>query len=310
MRILNLQSREATTVTEHTVVALGFFDGVHLGHRELLSLAVSEAKSRGLSSAVLTFSESGGTGLKNGAMRLSSEREKLELFRELGIDYAVILDFQSVKNMSPEEFVRHIVVGVCNARLSVCGYNFRFGRGAAGDADTLVSLMNKENAECIVYPAFNINGSPVSSTAIRRCVEIGDVKKARELLGRPFSVTGEVYHGKGLGHTLGSPTANQYIDDNIVKIKNGVYVTRAYIDGEHYYSVTNVGVRPTVDSDGRVNCETHIMGYNGDLYGREVTVEFLDFIREEMRFSSVDELKKQIYKDMKEAEKWQNSGRN
>ena len=304
MRILDLHTKTATTVSEKTAVALGFFDGVHLGHRYLFLRMAEESEQRGIASAVLTFSEKGSADMKQGARHLCTEEERLSHFAEIGIDYAVLLDFEAVKNMSPEEFVSEILIEVCHAQTAVCGYNFRFGKGASGDTETLTSLMKQNGAECIVCPPFVYEGEPVSATKIRKCIADGDMESARLLLGRPFSLSAEVCHGKKLGHVIGFPTANQKIPANIVDIKCGVYVTRVFLDGECYYSVTNVGVRPTVDTDGGMNCETHILNFDGDLYGRTVKVEFLSFVRDEVRFSSIEELKKQINKDIEEVKKF------
>lgn len=308
MRILDLHTKKATTVLKKTAVALGFFDGVHLGHRSLFLSAANESERRNIASAVLTFSEEGSTKMKHGARHLCTEEERLEQFSLLGMDYAILLDFETVKNMSPEEFVSEILLGVCCAEVAVCGYNFRFGKEAAGDTDTLVSLMKQNGAECIVCPPYLYKGEPVSSTEIRSFIAKGDMESARILLGRPFSLSAEVCHGKSLGRIIGFPTANQKIPENIVDIRSGSYVTRVMLDGKYYYSVTNVGVRPTVDTDGNMNCETHILDYDGDLYGRTIKVEFLSFIRDEKRFSSIEELKNQINNDIKEVRKWQNVG--
>lgn len=308
MRILDLRTKKATTVFDKTAVALGFFDGVHIGHRSLLLTTAKESEKRNISSLVLTFSERGSANMKQGARHLCTEEERLEHFAELGMDYALLLDFESVKNMSPQEFVSEILIGVCHSELAVCGYNFRFGKGASGNTDTLISLMDQNGEECIVCPPYTYGGEPVSSTRIRKCVSDGDMASAMRLLGRPFSISAPICHGKGLGHGIGIPTANQRISDNTVDIRNGVYATRIFIDGKYYYSLTNVGVRPTVDTDGSRNCETHILNYNEDLYGKSVKVEFLSFIRDEMRFSSLEELKNQIYKDIDEVKKWQKDG--
>lgn len=308
MRILDLHTKKATAVLKKTAVALGFFDGVHLGHRSLFLSAANESKRRNIASAVLTFSEEGSTNMKHGARHICTEEERLEQFSLLGMDYAILLDFEAVKNMRPEDFVSEILLGVCHADVAVCGYNFRFGKDASGDTDTLISLMEHNGAKCIVCPPYLYEGEPVSSTEIRSFIADGDMEKARVLLGRPFSLSGEVYHGKSLGHIIGFPTANQKIPENIVDIRVGTYVSRVFLGGKYYYSVTNVGVRPTVETDGKTNCETYILDYEGDLYGKTIKVEFLSFIRDEMCFSSIDELKKQINKDVEEVKKWQNVG--
>ena len=309
MKIIELSKRDATAVNEQTAVALGFFDGVHTAHRTLFSTVLKEARARGASSAVLTFSEGGSDGIKGGVKRICTEEEKLAFFEELGIDYAFVLDFVSVKGMSPSQFVDEIMIDTCKSTLAVCGFDFRFGARAVGNSDTLTSLMRERGGDCIVCPAFDIDGEAVSSTLIKSLLAEGNIERANRLLGYPFSISGEVYHGKSLGRELGSPTANIVYPENIVQMKKGVYATRVFLDGEYYSAVTNVGVRPTVDSQAKANLETHIIDYEGDLYGRKIKVEFLSFVREERRFSDVGELKKQILFDIEEVIKWQKSGR-
>lgn len=295
-------------MNEQTAVALGFFDGVHTAHRTLFSTVLKEARARGVSSAVLTFSEGGSDGIKGGVKRLCTEDEKLSFFLELGIDYAFVLDFASVRDMTPSRFVNEILIDTCKCSLAVCGFDFRFGAKAMGNSDTLLSLMKERGGDCTVCPAHTVDGEVISSTLIKSLLTEGNIERANRLLGYPFAIFGEVYHGKRLGHMLGSPTANIVYPENIVKLKNGVYATRVLLDGKYYTAVTNVGVRPTVDKEAEANLETHIINYEGDLYGRVIKVEFLSFIREEKRFSNVSELKKQILFDIEEVQKWQKSG--
>ncbi len=310
MKIITLSKRDATAVNEQTAVALGFFDGVHMAHRTLFTTVLTEARARGVKSAVLTFSEGGSNGIKGGVKRLCTTEEKLSFFEKIGIDYVFILDFASVRDMSPSQFVGEIMIDTCKCSLAVCGFDFRFGAKAAGDADTLLSLMKEKGGDCIVCPAYDIDGEAISSTLIKGLLTEGDVERANRLLGYPFAISGEVYHGKKLGRMLGSPTANIAYPENIVKLKNGVYATKVFLDGKYYTALTNVGVRPTVDNVSEANFETHIIDYEGDLYGKVIKVEFLSFIREEKRFAHVDELKKQILFDIEEVQKWQKSGQN
>lgn len=304
MKIIDLYTGHATAVTDDTVVALGFFDGVHTGHAALLSRTVEEAKKRGLSALVLTFSERGSAELKSKSKRIFSEEQRLNAFREYGIRYAALLDFSHVRDMSGDDFVSDVVVSECRAKAAVCGFNFRYGKGAAGTAQTLANKMALLGRECIVCEPYKYGDAPVSASRIREAVEAGDMQSARAMLGHCFFMEAEVTHGKALGRTLGLPTANQKLPAHYVRPKNGVYVTRVNIDGQSYNAVTNVGVRPTVDDGEFVNCESHIIGYDGDLYGKSLRVEFCSFLRAEKKFDCVDELKAQIEKDRKEAEKW------
>ena len=303
MKIIDFHTN-ATAVAENTVVALGFFDGVHAGHRHLLKTAIEEAKKRGLASLVLTFSEEGSAGLKSDSKRIFSEKTRLDVFEELGVEYAVLLKYEKVKEMSHTEFVRDVIVGFCRAELAVCGFNFRYGEGALGNAQTLYAQMSEFGFDCIVEEPYLYEGAPISSSRIRECVANGDIKRASDMLGECFSVTSEILHGKALGRVLGIPTANQSFPPNMALPRFGVYATRVRIDGKMYNAVTNIGMRPTVDDGEFVNCESHIIDYDGDLYGKVIRIDFYEMIREEKKFSSLDELRTQIEKDRKEAEQW------
>ena len=306
MKIIDLHTGLATAVAEDTVVALGFFDGVHAGHRELLLRTVKEAEKRGLSALVLTFSEEGSAMLKSDKKRIFTEEQRLTAFKEIGIRYALLLNFMRVRDMASEDFVREVIVGECNARLAVCGFNFRYGRGAEGNAQTLSQSMAELGRECIVCEPYTYGQLPISSSRIREAVERGDMQSAREMLGHNFYIEGEVYHGKALARSLGVPTANFVYPQSSVCARHGVYAATVELDGVKYSAVTNIGVRPTVDDGEFVNCETHIIDYEGDLYGRFIRVELCGFLREERRFDSIDELREQIEKDRKEAVKWLN----
>ncbi len=304
MRILDLNTATATTVTENTVVALGFFDGVHIGHRYLLKTAVEEAKSRGISALALTFSEEGSELMKSPRARLCSEEERIAAFEELGVRYVALLNFNEIKNTAPEDFVRDIIIGECHADAAVCGFNFRYGKSAAGNADTLSRQMKDNGRATVICEPYLYDGESVSSSRIRECIAAGDMERANKMLGGCFSVTAEVSHGKELGRMLGMPTANQAFPENKVIPRFGVYATRVTVDGKKYNAVTNIGIRPTVDDGEFVNCESHIIDYTGDLYGKVLRIELCRFIREEKKFPSVDALKSQIEKDRKEAIQW------
>ncbi len=307
MKIIDLYTGLATAVTEDTVVALGFFDGVHAGHRELLLRTVKEAEKRGLLALVLTFSEEGSAMLKGNKKRIFTEEQRLSAFKEIGVRYALLLNFMRVKDMTKEDFVSEIVIGECNARVAVCGFNFRYGRGAEGNAQTLSDGMARLGRECIVCEPYTYGQLPISSTRIKDAVEKGDMQSAHEMLGHNFYIEGEVYHGKALARSLGVPTANFVYPQSFIIARHGVYATVVELDGVRYNAVTNIGIRPTVDDGEFVNCETHIIDYEGDLYGKSIRVELCRFLREECRFDSIDDLKAQIEKDRKEAVKWLNA---
>ncbi|MBR6918438.1 MAG: riboflavin biosynthesis protein RibF [Clostridia bacterium] len=258
------------------IAALGSFDGVHVGHRKVILDAISLAKSTGVASAAWYFEDS-----PKGSATLTDNGEKERLIALLGADLAVTERFDAVKDMEPEEFVDSLVLLGC--RGAVCGFNFRFGRGASGDSATLKTLCEKRGLSCFVVPPVTYDGDTVSSSAIRRSLEEGDVARASAMLGRRFSVTTPVAHGRTLGRTLGFPTVNQTFPAEKAILRRGVYFTVTNIDGALFPSVSNFGVRPTVGGH-ECRLETHIMGTDADLYGKTLTVSFLEFRRDETEF--------------------------
>lgn len=284
------------------MTALGFFDGVHIGHRRLFDATRAEAERTGAEPAVFTFSDDV-RSFKPGIVRLTGFEEKLARFEESGIQIVYTADFPALSFLSPEEFVSDILVRICGTALAVCGFNFRFGAGAAGDSRRLTALMRESGGDAVVIPPAYLGESIVSSSAIRAAVTSGDMKLAAAMMGRCYSLTSTVEHGRGFGHTEGIPTVNQTFPAYRVIPRFGVYSCRATPEGGNSVpAVTNVGVRPTFGEDGQVNCETHLIGYSGDLYGRRLTVEFRRFLRPEQKFASVDALYEQIRRDRAAAE--------
>jgi len=272
------------------VIALGCFDGVHVGHRALLNLAVNTAKEKGYMSAALIISAS----QKN---VISSMENRISLIEQLGIDFAIIEDFNSVRGMSKEEYV-HRLVNELNCKVAVCGYNFTFGKGRSGSAPDLVSLMQSHNLNAIVLEKVDLNGQTVSSSEIRNHLINGEIEKANLLLGRPYSIEGEIKRGLGLGKHLGFPTINQSLNPDCVHPKNGVYGGETMINGKKYKSITNIGVKPTVTKEKRPSAETHILDFSDDLYGKTVKVNLLYRIRDEKPFGSFEELKAEVQKNI------------
>jgi len=286
--------RKEEGVSSPLSVALGNFDGVHIGHAGLIGCAVEYAGKTGIRSAVWTFADGAGVlPNKPGVKCITGTEEKLALIASLGVDYVILEDFGSVRNLSPEQFVRGILKKQCRAAAAVCGFNFRFGIGGSGDSEALRLLMAPQ--DCIVVPPVYLDGEPVSSSSIRARIEAGDMETAARLLGRRFSVSGPVVHGKELGRTIGIPTINQNFPDGQIVPKSGIYACLAEIDGKKYPGVTNVGIRPTIVGDShRINCETHIIGFEGWLYDQLVTVHFYHRLRDEMKFADIEALRQQI----------------
>ena len=277
-------------------IALGMFDGVHMGHRRIITAAKNKSTELGIPSSVLLFSES-----PRRAPMLLPLRDRLREIEMLGIDEVYVYDFDEISHMSPTEFVEkelHLKLG---AAAVFAGYNYRFGKGALGDADMLKTLSFERNIFCGINDEVDFLGESVSSSRIRKLLADGDVETASKLLTYPYYFCGNVVHGKELGRQLGIPTINQFFEKGHVPMARGIYYTKTVIDGKKYISVSNLGVRPTVEDTERVNLETHIIDFDGDLYGKEVKVEFYGKGRSEMRFDSVDELRSTVLLDCKRA---------
>ena len=316
MRIFSLPTGgETVKLPVGAVIALGYFDGVHLGHRAIIDTARREAENRGAVPAVWMISSEGG-GYKKDSPQITCEAEKYALLHEAGAKYAVVQVFHEVRELSGEEFVSLVLRDTLHTSCVVCGGNFRFGKGARVDSDGLRLLCRDVGIDTIVVPhVTDDGGDTVSSTKIRRLIAEGEVEAAGLMLGRPYSFTSPVLEGKRLGRTIGFPTVNQVPSENRLLPKNGVYAVcvEFIMNGvrRSYAGAANVGVCPTVEVDAldealaregaacaeRRVCETYITGFDGDLYGCDVTVRFLRRLRSEKAFSGMDELKEQISRD-------------
>lgn len=283
-----------------TAVALGVFDGVHRGHRAVLKEA---SRLDYLEPWVFTFSERSLPAGKQGARRLEPAEIKYSIMKKCGIAHVYAPDFEEVRELSGEEFVKKILVEHLRCRKVVCGTDFRFGKNAACGAAEMQELCGRYGIECCLIDKLYEDGAVISSTRIREACENGDMKAVRKLCGYPFCVRKEVVPGKHLGREFGLPTINQGFDEGYIIPKFGVYVSAAYVDGKLYPAVTNVGVKPTVSAEGVPVVETNIIGLFGDLYGKTVTVFLLEYVREEMIFEDKEALFERIALDRKNAEK-------
>ena len=281
------------------LLALGNFDGIHKGHRAVLEKALFEAKKRGLVPAVLLFDEHPKKVLFGEAPPLLiTESDKREQLSKMGFSL-VTVSFSKVKNLSAVEFLTKIYCSL-NVRAISCGYNYRFGKDASGDTALLKAECEKLGITLFVAPEKIFEGEPISSTRIRTALQNGAVKKANAMLGREFSYCIEVVSGDRRGRLLGFPTINQFFPPDFVKLKKGVYASKVELSDKWYPAVTNIGVRPTVDGES-FRSETCILGFSGDLYGAQVEVFLLDFLREETKFASLEELTNAISRDAKKA---------
>lgn len=288
---------------EDTVVTIGNFDGVHLGHRTLISRIREICHDTRLIPVVLTFSPHPMEFFCDaGFFSITTDAEKTQIFNKLDVDNQVFLEFNTgLANLTPEEFVINIVVRTLKCRHLVVGENFRFGKGRAGSAETLEKLCYKNGVTLELIKTVQIDGSRVSSDRIRQLLLEGNVSGAHKLLVEPFYVFGEIIRGKCLGKTLSFPTINQKTSSTKLLPKDGVYFTETGIGGKTYGGITNVGVRPTVGGKGRT-VETFLLGFDGEVYGETASVRFLERRRDEIMFENTQQLKEAVRLDSAAAE--------
>ena len=283
------------------VIALGFFDGVHLGHAALLRRTVEEAARRGVTPAVFTFDRPPKEVLTGTPCpRINSPEDRKDLVQRLfGIREVLMVPFDHEMMTTPwDDFVTNILVGRYHAVHLVAGHDHHFGHKNQGSPELLMEKCRELGLGCDIIPKVEVGGITVSSTYIRRLVEMGQIERANRFLGHPHVLTGTVRHGRGLGSSRLFPTANLIIPPHVLVPSHGVYVTRATLeDGTSYAAVTNVGTRPTVNSGSDITVEACLLDFEGDLYGKTLRVEFFRHLRDEIRFDSLDALKAQIAAD-------------
>lgn len=280
-----------------TCVALGFFDGVHLGHRAV----IGKGAGCGLRNTVLTFLESPSKVLGRPCPPLLTDNvRKAELMTGAGADDIIFADFAALKDLGCEDFVRDILIEKLNAKRVCCGFNYRFGKGGAGGAQELEKLCEKYGISVTQPEPVTVDGERVSSSKIRGLITAGRIEEANAMLGSAYAVCGEVAGGNQLGSKLGFPTMNIPVGDGLAVPKYGVYGSMVTVGGEVYIGATNIGVHPTAGANDKPLCETFLPDYRGgSLYGQRAVCELKIFIREEKSFGSFDELKSQIAEDCK-----------
>lgn len=284
-------------------IALGNFDGVHIGHMALID-KILEEKSRvpNSFSAVWSFESHPSNFIESRekVLYITLPSEKKEIFAQRKVDFFLNDRFEDIRNLPPEKFIEDILIKKYNCITAVCGFNFRFGKYGSGTPELLCELMKAHNRKGIIIPPVLCMNRIVSSSTIRLLIETGYMEEAEMLLGRPFSIRFPVIHGKRLGRTIGIPTINQEFPSKHIKPKNGIYSCAVYIGDDMFLGVSNVGSRPTVNSDEtKINCETHIINYNGWLYGKEIKVCFYKRLRDEKKFESLELLKQAVSEDIK-----------
>ncbi|MBE7033903.1 MAG: bifunctional riboflavin kinase/FAD synthetase [Ruminococcaceae bacterium] len=281
-----------------TSIALGFFDGVHIAHQKIIKSAVDFANENSLTPIALSFDKSPLEILCPEKVRYITTLEgKQEIIEKLGAKAEFLTVSKDLLNMSPEDFIEKILVNKYNVKHIVCGYDYRFGKGGKGDTELLCKMGENLGFTVEILDCEVLWGEKISSSRIRELISEGNIESANELIGRNFSLSGEVCEGKHLGRKLGFPTANVFFGKHTIIPKNGVYKTIVTVKGNGYPAITNTGINPTVGGEA-LRTETYIPDFEGNLYGEKINIEFIGFIREEKKFDNIEELKKQIQADV------------
>ncbi len=263
-----------------TAVALGSFDGLHLGHQTVIKKAVTSPYP----SVVFAIEKN------DEEKQLLQPAKKQSLLEAMGVDHWFSVPLDSICNLSPEEFFQTHLVETLHAKELVCGFNFRFGKNATGDVTLLQELCQKADITLYVIPAVTFEEQPISSTRVRAALSKGNLPLANALLGRPYTVTATVEQGRQLGRVLGFPTLNQKIPETMVSLPTGVYAVLASWEGKTYMGVCNLGQHPTIDKLLFPLAETYLLDFQDDAYGKEITLSFIEFLRPERTFDSLEKL--------------------
>lgn len=291
-----IRSSDGSDIPGRTILALGSFDGFHMGHRAIACRTAELAAQTGAVPCALSFSVPPAVYLGGAAPKLlTAPEEKSRLFKETGIQSTLFIDFPDIRDLNAEEFITRVLIGECHAEGTVCGFNYSFGKGRTGTPEMLALRFGSAAS---VLPPVIADGEPVSSSRIRRLIADGDVESAARLLCRFYTLTYPVIHGRGDGSRLGFPTINQLPEHDRALPAAGVYVSMTTLgDGRRLPSVTDVGTAPTLDTSGIIRIETHLLAAVPRLYGDTVSVSFIRRIRPEICFGNADELRQRIAAD-------------
>lgn len=296
--MITIKSINEINNIKRSVVTIGNFDGIHKGHEVLIKKAVEHGKKNNIKSIVFTFENHPANYFVTDSIKnIISNEERINRLNELDVDLVVSIPFdECMTKISAQEFVEKILVDKLHVEKIIVGYDFTFARNKEGNTNVLRKLSKQYNYELEVIKPIKINGTRVSSTYIRNLLNEGNVYNIIPYLGRSYELQGTVVHAKKLGRTIGFPTANIEIDKDIIMPKNGIYATKIHIEGKTYFGATNIGYNPTVNGS-KLSIETNILEFSEDIYGKLIKIEFLERIRDEKKFSSLDELKNQLGKD-------------
>lgn len=292
------------TFRKHTGVGLGNFDGLHIGHMALINTLISECKLHELQSVVYTFKKHPDTMLRKALISplITTNEMKTRLLASTDLDILCYQDFdETFSRLSPDEFIKNILVDKLKIRLAVVGFNYRFGYMGKGDVDYLRRSGEKFGFRVIVIPPVKVNSEVVSSTLIREYIKKGRTERVFQLLGRHFSLYGTVVGGRRVGRTLGFPTANIVAHPEMVVPANGVYITKTKYEDKWINSITNIGIAPTLRNESVFSIETHLFDFDEDIYGKDIEVCFIHKLRGEKKFENIEALKKQVDLDIRKA---------
>lgn len=296
-----MQIIKEITYIPNLSLALGFFDGVHIAHQKLIKNAVDFAKENGIKSAVITLKQQPYCYLNHIAPKyISSRVYSYNIIENLGVDYLFELDFDEVSGMTSFEYLKNVLVKNFSPVGIFTGFNHHFGHNREGNCEFLEKYQSEFNYHFEALPSQKLNGNLISSSAIRKFLESGQIEDANLMLGREFCVDGTVVEGNKIGRTISFPTANINYPDNIVEVPNGVYGVNVEFSGSRILKgIANFGTKPTVNKTMQKTLETHILdGFDEDIYGQKIKINFLKFIRREQKFKNIEKLKEQIKSDI------------
>lgn len=296
MKVIYLKAQESIFQLEPSVIAIGYFDGLHLGHMQLLHQVEQIAATTGLKKGFMTFDQHPQVVFgKKDFQYLMSLQQKISLIENMGFDYFFIIEFnQSVAQKQPLEFINSYLIKN-RIEYVVCGFDFHFGDHGKGDSQTLKEL-SQNRYQVKVISKYEIDHQKVSSSLIRHYIHEGQISKANQLLNRPYRITGKVMHGLKNGRRIGFPTANVDVGQYVV-LKRGVYGAYVYIHHKRYKAMANIGLNPTVGVLNTISLEVHIFDFDEDIYGLSIDVDFIEYTREEIQFKNLDELSSQLNSD-------------
>ena len=285
---------------KNSVVSIGMFDGVHLGHASVINRVIAIAKEKNIKSIIITFSNSPVSYFSkdNIDLQITTSKEKIELFRKTQLDYLFVIEFNDyIANLIPSTFMNDILISLFKVSYMVFGYDNHFGKNREGTFKYITENFKDIKAELII--ASKKDRITISSTRIKEEIVNGNIINANKLLGHPYNISGKVVKGMQLGRKLGFPTANITYDNNEkILPKNGVYYTVTIIKEKKYISITNIGIKPSVQESNCISIETHILDFNQSIYGQNITIVFIDRIRNEIKFNHINDLIDQITKDV------------